>query len=66
MDVHKQNYIKALSNFSVCLYPYLKSIQEKYSTQEFLLSDEDVDIKEYCKNEKKDLDVQKEKLMKYY
>ena len=40
--------------------------KEKYATPEYILSDEDVDLKVYCPDERKVLDEYKQKLMKYY
>ena len=47
----RDNFIKQLSNYSLCIEPYLRNIQEKYGTSMYPTLNEDVDLSTYCKNE---------------
>jgi len=47
----RDNFLRQLSNYSICITPYLRNIQDKYATQLYLVEDEGVDPAAYCKNE---------------
>ncbi len=29
-DLHRDNFLRALSNYSVCMKPYLRNVQDRY------------------------------------
>jgi hypothetical protein len=47
----RDNFLKTLSNYSVCIEPYLRNIQEKYAAAYYIVEGEKVDVTAYCKNE---------------
>ena len=47
----RDNFLRHLSNYSVCIQPYLRNVNEKY-VQTFVIFDQDpVDLQAYCKKE---------------
>jgi hypothetical protein len=50
-DELKQNFIKNLSNYSLCIQPYVRMIQSKYVSESYMIHSENVDFKAYCKEE---------------
>ncbi len=50
-DKLKVNFIRSLSNYSICIEPYLRNIHEKYVVAYYAADTEDVDLKSYCKRE---------------
>ncbi len=51
LTVQKQDFLRALSNYSVCIQPYLRNIQEKYAASYYIVESEKVDLTAYCKDE---------------
>lgn len=55
MEAHNEqlrdNFIKNLSNYSACIQPYLRNVQERYAAAYFVVEGEKVDVTSYCKNE---------------
>jgi len=50
---HKRDhFIRALSNYSVCMKPYLRNVQERYIGQFYTLEEQPVDVGSYCAAEK--------------
>ena len=47
----RDNFIRQLSNYSLCIEPYLRNIQEKYVTAMYPTLGEDLDLAKYCKTE---------------
>ena len=62
---YKENYIRHLSNYSYWIMPYLRNIQDKYQKSMLLQFDEEIDLKAYCKDERKYLEDAKDLLSKY-
>ena len=52
MDPVRDNYIKSLSNYSECLRPFLRQIQEKYAAAYYIAESDKVDLNAYCVKEK--------------
>jgi len=53
MDPVRDNFLKSLSNYSECIRPYLRQIQEKYVAAYYLAENEQVDLSAYCLPERK-------------
>ena len=64
MEASQDNYLKALSNYSRCIYPYLKTVQDKYVTSEVLDFSDDVDLSAHCKGERELVESLKANLLK--
>lgn len=47
----KDQFLRALSNYSVCIRPYLRNVQERYVAAYYLVEGQKVDINAFCKNE---------------
>ena len=47
----RDNFLRQLSNYSLCIEPYLRNIQEKYVTAMYPTLAEDLNLSIYCKNE---------------
>ena len=52
MDPVRDNFLKSLSNYSECLRPYLRQVQEKYAASYYLIESQKVDLNAYCVKEK--------------
>lgn len=50
-NLQRDEFLRALSNYSVCIQPYLRNVQEKYAASYYLVESEKVDLTAYCKNE---------------
>lgn len=48
---YKEDFIKKLSVYSLCIQPYLRNIQEKYVAAYYIVEGEKVDLSAYCKPE---------------
>lgn len=44
----RDSFIRALSNYSVCIKPYLRVAQERYVASYFAIEDQNVDFEKYC------------------
>ena len=49
----RDNFLRKLSDYSVCIQPYLRNIQQKYVAAYYIVESEKVDLNQYCKNEYK-------------
>lgn len=47
----RDTFIRKLSDYSVCIQPYLRNIQQKYIGSYYIVESEKVDLTQYCKNE---------------
>ena len=52
MDPVRDNFIKSLSNYSLCIQPYLRQIQDKYIVAQYIVEQDKVDLNAYCKIER--------------
>ena len=52
MDPVRDNFIKSLSNYSLCIKPYLRQIQDKYVVAQYIVEKDKVDLNAYCKAER--------------
>jgi len=50
---HRDNFLLALSNYSECLRPYLRQVQEKYVAAYHIAENDPVALSSYCSNERK-------------
>ena len=50
-QILRDDFIKKLSNYSRCIQPYLRNIQDKYATSYYAVEHDPVDIKAYCTRE---------------
>ena len=48
---HRDSFLKALSNYSVCIEPYVRQVQERYGAAYHVAEGEKVDLKAYCVEE---------------
>jgi len=53
MDPVRDELLRSLSNYSECIRPYLRQIQEKYSAAYYVSESGTVDLNAYCRLEKK-------------
>ena len=44
-------FLRTLSDYSGCIQPYLRTIQQKYVSAYYIVESEKVDLMQYCKNE---------------
>jgi hypothetical protein len=51
-DMHRDNFINALSNYSHCMTPYLRNVQERYVGAFYMPENQPVDLAAYCSKEK--------------
>ena len=49
MDPVRDNFVRSLSNYSECIRPYLRQIQDKYVSAYYIVEPEKVDLDSYCK-----------------
>jgi hypothetical protein len=49
MDPVRDNFVRSLSNYSECIRPYLRQIQDKYVSAYYIVESEKVDLDSYCK-----------------
>ena len=47
----RDNFLRLVSDYSTCIKPYLRNIQDKYVTAYYIVEGEKVDVTAYCKNE---------------
>lgn len=48
MDPVRDNFVRSLSNYSECIRPYLRQIQDKYVAAYYIVENEKVDLNSYC------------------
>ena len=44
----KENFLFALSNYSECIKPFLRTAQDRYIGQLYLVEDQEFDFNKYC------------------
>lgn len=44
-------FLKRLGDYSACMQPYLRNVQEKYVAAYYVVESEKIDINAYCKPE---------------
>ena len=44
----KENFLFALSNYSECIKPFLRTAQDRYIGQLYLIEDQEFDFTKYC------------------
>lgn len=47
-DALKENFLYALSNYSECIKPFLRTAQDRYIGQLYLIEDQEFDFTKYC------------------
>lgn len=47
----RDNFLRRLSDYSECVKPYLRNVQEKYVAAYYVVESEKIDLTQYCKNE---------------
>ena len=52
MDPVRDNFLRSLSNYSECIRPYLRQVQEKYVSAYYTAENENVDLNAYCLRER--------------
>ena len=48
----KENFLFALSNYSECIKPFLRTAQDRYIGQLYLIEDQEFDFTKYCVTER--------------
>ena len=48
----RDQFLKALSNYSECIQPYLRTAQERYVASYYTIEGQSFDFNEYCKLER--------------
>ena len=49
----KDNYLFALSNYSECIKPFLRTAQDRYIGQYYMVEEQPFDFEKYCAAERK-------------
>jgi hypothetical protein len=52
MDPVRDNFLRSLSNYSECLKPYLRQVQDKYVAAYYIVEGDKVDLNAYCQKER--------------
>lgn len=52
-ELAKNNFIFALSNYSECIKPFLRTAQDRYVGQYYSVEDQPFDFSKYCAVERK-------------
>lgn len=60
MDPVRDNFLRSLSNYSECIKPYLRMVQDKYIAAYYMTEDNNVDLNAYCVTERNEANVAKE------
>jgi len=47
----RDTFLRRLSDYSACIQPYLRNVQEKYVAAYYVVESEKVDLTAYCKKE---------------
>jgi hypothetical protein len=47
----RDTFLRKLSDYSVCIQPYLRNVQQKYVAAYYIVESEKIDLTAYCKNE---------------
>lgn len=51
-DLHRDTFLRALSNYSVCMKPYLRNVQDRYIGSFYMPEGNEADVSSYCKQER--------------
>ena len=49
----KENFLFALSNYSQCIKPFLRTAQDRYIGQYYMVEEQPFDFEKYCAVERK-------------
>ena len=49
----KENFLFALSNYSQCIKPFLRTAQDRYIGQYYMVEEQPFDFEKYCVAERK-------------
>ena len=52
MDPVRDNFLRSLSNYSECIKPYLRQVQDKYVAAYYIVEGDKVDLNAYCQKER--------------
>lgn len=52
MESTRDDFLRSLSNYSECVKPYLRQIQEKYVASYYIVESDKVDLNAYCVKER--------------
>lgn len=44
----RENFLRALSNYSECLKPFLRTAQDRYVASYYMVESQQFDLKSYC------------------
>lgn len=47
----RDTFLRRLSDYSACIQPYLRNVQDKYVAAYYVVETEKIDLTQYCKNE---------------
>ena len=47
-----ENFLMALSNYSECIKPYLRQVQDKYAVSTYIVENDKVNLNAYCLQER--------------
>jgi hypothetical protein len=50
----REQFLRALSNYSECIKPYLRTAQERYIANYYVIENQKFDFKSYCKFERQE------------
>ena len=64
MDPVRDNFIKSLGNYSECIRPYLRQIQDKYVVSQYIVESDKVDLNAYCTIERSEAQKAQETFQK--
>jgi hypothetical protein len=59
MDPVRDNFLRTLSNYSECVKPYLRQVQEKYVAAYYMTENNEVDLNAYCVREREQVNAAK-------
>ena len=52
MDQKRDYFLRSLSNYSECIKPYLRQVQDKYVASYYIVESDKVDLNAYCVKER--------------
>ena len=58
----RDDFLKALSNYSECIRPFLRTAQERYVAEYYTVEQQDFDFSKYCVSERQAAESAKSKL----
>ena len=51
-NANRDDFLKALSNYSECVRPFLRTAQDRYVASYYMIEDQPFNFSEYCKSER--------------